>query len=123
VILQGVTVSIGGGELAVIVGKTGSGKSSLVNGMLGECRVWGLDAPLVMSARQISYAPQASFIQSGSLRDNILFGSPFDRERYRKVLWCCALDRDIELLPGGDATQLGEKGVNLSVRIRIGRGS
>ena len=49
-----------------------------------------------------------------SLQDNIVFGSPFDEERYKKVLYQCALDRDISLFKAGDATEVGERGITLS---------
>ena len=62
----------------------------------------------------ISYAPQVPWIQQATLRENILFGSKFQKARYDAVLRCCALEKDIETLPLGDSTEIGEKGVNLS---------
>lgn len=53
---------------------------------------------------------QTSFLLSGSIRDNVLFGSPFDEDRYRAVLWCCALVKDIEAFQDGDLHDVGEKG-------------
>ena len=62
----------------------------------------------------VSYVSQSAWIQNKSLRDNILFGSKFDQERYDKVIFSCALNTDIKLLKSGDLTEIGEKGVNLS---------
>lgn len=62
----------------------------------------------------IAYLQQQAWIQNASLRDNILFGKPFDKERYKKIIEACALKTDLEILPGGDQTEIGEKGINLS---------
>lgn len=62
----------------------------------------------------IAYVSQSAWIQSGSIRENILFGSPMDSERYRDTLERCSLVKDFELLPYGDLTEIGERGVNLS---------
>ena len=72
----------------------------------------------------IGYVPQTPFIMNASLRDNILFGSAFDAGKYevgvvawcevQKVLEACCLKPDIAVLPAGDATEIGEKGINLS---------
>ena len=57
---------------------------------------------------------QQAWIQNMSLRDNILFGRPYDERRYEKVIEACALKQDLDMLPGGDQTEIGEKGINLS---------
>jgi ABC-type multidrug transport system fused ATPase/permease subunit len=62
----------------------------------------------------IAYVPQKAWIQKGTMRDNILFGSTMDTQRYEEALRRCSLIKDIEMLPSGDLTQIGEKGVNLS---------
>lgn len=112
VVLSGVNLEIARGSLNVIVGMTGSGKSTLIMGILGECIQ--TKGSIKLSCSRVSYVSQAAFIQSGSLRENILFGEPFDEDRYSTVLRLCALDKDIETLPDGDMCQIGEKGVNLS---------
>jgi ATP-binding cassette subfamily C (CFTR/MRP) protein 1 len=58
--------------------------------------------------------PQQAWIQNATLKDNIIFGKPFDKLKYEKVLDVCALRPDLEMLPGGDSTEIGEKGINLS---------
>ncbi|KAG6840729.1 hypothetical protein H0H93_004538 [Arthromyces matolae] len=62
----------------------------------------------------VAYAAQESWVLNASIKDNILFGAPFDEDRYNKVLDQCFLTRDLELLPAGDLTEVGEKGLTLS---------
>lgn len=62
----------------------------------------------------IAYCAQSPWIQNASLRDNILFGRPYDKHRFAAVLRACALERDIELFPGGLECEIGERGINLS---------
>ena len=75
------------------------------------CQVYGLP-PAIRG--QVAYVPQSPFIISGTLRDNILFGRPYDAGRYERCLGAPCLDADLRALPGGDATELGDNGVNLS---------
>ena len=112
-VLSNVTLAVQKGTLVVVIGMTGAGKSSLINGLLGESLVSGGDLQMKGMMR-LSYVPQSPFIQSGSLRDNILFGEAFETSRYNAVIYACALHVDIAYLPLGDLTELGEKGVNLS---------
>lgn len=63
---------------------------------------------------QIAYTAQESWIQNNTLRGNILFGKEFDEDRYQKVCHACSLLPDFGILPGGDMTEIGEKGINLS---------
>lgn len=62
----------------------------------------------------ISYVEQSSWIQNMTVRDNILFGETFDIVNYKKTIKACQLERDLNILPGGDLTEIGEKGINLS---------
>lgn len=62
----------------------------------------------------IAYVPQQAWIQNATLMDNILFGKSYDKERYEQIIHACALKSDFEILPGGDQTEIGEKGINLS---------
>lgn len=62
----------------------------------------------------VAYVSQSAWIQTGSIRENILFGSPHDGQRYQQTLEKCSLLKDLELLPYGDLTEIGERGVNLS---------
>jgi len=62
----------------------------------------------------LAYAPQLAFVQNASLRDNILFGKEYDELFYKQVVKICCLESDLDLLPNGDLTEIGEKGINLS---------
>ncbi|XP_006860661.1 PREDICTED: multidrug resistance-associated protein 7 [Chrysochloris asiatica] len=102
------------GFLVGIVGKVGSGKSSLLAAIAGELhRLCGQVAVSGMS-KGFGLATQEPWIQFATIRDNILFGKPFDAQLYRKVLEACALNDDLSILPAGDLTEVGEKGVTLS---------
>ena len=99
------------GELVAVVGAVGSGKSSLALALLGE--VPRVDGTFSTYGR-VAYASQSAWILSGTVRNNILFGMPFDRVRYDRIVRACALDRDFANFPDGDATAIGERGVTLS---------
>ena len=62
----------------------------------------------------IAYVPQQAWMQNASVKDNILFGKEMDDKFYSNVIEACALKSDLEILPGGDSTEIGEKGINLS---------
>uniref|UniRef100_A0A7N9D4W9 ATP-binding cassette sub-family C member 10 n=1 Tax=Macaca fascicularis TaxID=9541 RepID=A0A7N9D4W9_MACFA len=102
------------GMLVGIVGKVGCGKSSLLAAIAGELHrlrgrvaVWGL-------SKGFGLATQEPWIQFATIRDNILFGKTFDAQLYKEVLEACALNDDLSILPAGDQTEVGEKGVTLS---------
>ncbi|EFA04298.2 putative multidrug resistance-associated protein lethal(2)03659-like Protein [Tribolium castaneum] len=122
VCLHNVSLTIEGSQLTAVIGKVGSGKSSLLNAILGE-----LEPCLgkVQVKGSVSYASQEPWLFAGSVRQNILFGHEFDRERYFEVIRACALVRDFQLLPDGDQTIVGEKGASLSggqrARINLAR--
>ncbi|XP_017788164.1 PREDICTED: ATP-binding cassette sub-family C member Sur [Habropoda laboriosa] len=101
------------GQLTLIVGKIGSGKTSLLLGMLGEIQRTAGSIEWSRGSK-IAYVAQKAWLQNATLRDNILFGSPFKLKRYRNVLKACALQPDVDILPGRDLTRIGEKGINLS---------
>uniref|UniRef100_A0A452VCZ7 ABC-type glutathione-S-conjugate transporter n=1 Tax=Ursus maritimus TaxID=29073 RepID=A0A452VCZ7_URSMA len=106
-----VNLDITPGQLVAVVGAVGSGKSSLMSAMLGEMEnVHGH----VTIKGTVAYVPQQSWIQNGTIKNNILFGSEFDEKRYQQILEACALLQDLEVLPGGDLAEIGEKGINLS---------
>mmetsp|Transcript_32309 Transcript_32309/g.111222 ORF Transcript_32309/g.111222 Transcript_32309/m.111222 type:complete len:1482 (-) Transcript_32309:100-4545(-) len=99
------------GDLVAIVGETGSGKSGLFACLLGEASVVAGAVGVVGS---VAYAAQTPWIQNATLRENVLFGAPYDDEKYRDTIFRCALEPDLEQLADGDATAIGEKGLNLS---------
>jgi ABC-type multidrug transport system fused ATPase/permease subunit len=105
--LDGVKFTVPKGSLTVIVGAVGTGKSSLLNGILGEMkRTQGT----VKIAGSVGYCPQQAWIQNSTLKDNILFGLPFDQKKYDEAIKFCALQADIDVLPAKDMTEIGEKG-------------
>ncbi|CAI7863261.1 unnamed protein product [Closterium sp. NIES-53] len=91
----------------------GQGKSSLVSALLGEMPMVSGDSPPIIRGR-VAYVSQVSWIFNATVRDNILFGLPYDKQRYERAVQVSALERDMELLPGGDLTEIGERGVNVS---------
>ncbi|XP_060863090.1 multidrug resistance-associated protein 1-like isoform X2 [Metopolophium dirhodum] len=109
--LSNINLRVSSGQLVAVVGTVGSGKSSLVSSLLGEMdKVSGR----ANTKGSISYVPQQAWIQNKSLKDNILFGQPFNDRAYNKVINACALKTDFQMLPAGDDTEIGEKGINLS---------
>ncbi|KAG1747098.1 ABC protein [Suillus paluster] len=109
--VKNVTMTIQRGHLVAVVGRVGSGKSSLLQGLIGEMRkVSGH----VSFGGRVGYCPQTAWIQNSTLRDNIIFGRPFEEDRYWRVLETACLLPDLQLLPDGDLTEIGEKGINLS---------
>ncbi|MEE6486330.1 hypothetical protein FKM82_014574 [Ascaphus truei] len=110
-VVRNVNLDIKEGHLVAVVGVVGSGKSSLVSAMLGEMdNISGY----INIKGSVAYVPQQAWIQNATLQDNILFGAQLDEVRYQKVLEACALLPDLELLPGKDKSEIGEKGINLS---------
>lgn len=102
------------GELIAVVGGVGCGKSSFINALLGEVQEV---AGKTSVCGKLAYFAQSPFILNASVRDNILFGhvdEPVDEELYQRSLDVCALRHDLKLLPFGDATEIGEKGITLS---------
>ncbi|XP_019618609.1 PREDICTED: multidrug resistance-associated protein 1-like [Branchiostoma belcheri] len=110
-ILKDINLSIPEGALVAVIGQIGSGKSSLLSALLGEMEKTNGRVSVKGSTAYVSQQP---WIQNATLRDNILFDSPMNRCRYDEVLDSCALGPDLEMLSGGDLTEIGEKGINLS---------
>lgn len=111
--LEDITLRVPRGSLVAIVGSVGSGKSSLIQAIIGEMRCTSSTGGAVVNGK-VQYAPQSAWIVNDTLRGNILFGSEYDEERYERTLKVCALERDLAMLPAGDATEVGERGINLS---------
>ncbi|EDV31156.2 uncharacterized protein Dana_GF14689 [Drosophila ananassae] len=109
-VLDNINMSLKRGQLVAVIGPVGSGKSSLVQAILGELPP---EAGSVHVHSRYSYASQEPWLFNASVRDNILFGLPMDKYRYRTVIKKCALERDLELL-NGDGTIVGERGASLS---------
>ena len=123
--LKNINFTVKEGEFVCIIGEVGSGKSSLVQALLNNMIVLNREESNVILNGSISYVPQEAWIQNNTVKNNILFYLPFDSERYYKILDICELNPDLESLIGGDMTEIGEKGINLSggqrARINIAR--
>lgn len=141
--LKNLNVRFPSKELSVISGRTGSGKSLFLASIIGEADQLGghVKVPQAPSFEQrfdykanksdwiidsaIAYVAQIPWIENATIKDNIMFGLPFDSGRYKRVLSCCALEKDLELLPDGELTDIGANGINLSGgqrwRISFGR--
>ncbi|MCJ8739010.1 hypothetical protein PDJAM_G00042380 [Pangasius djambal] len=109
--LKRVSVKVAHGSLVAVVGHVGSGKSSLLSAVLGEMEKKSGNVSVKGS---VAYVPQQAWIQNATLRENIVFGQQTKQSCYQRVLEACALLPDLEILPGGDDTEIGEKGLNLS---------
>ena len=131
-VLEGVTLNFPNKELSVISGKTGSGKSLLLASIIREAeRMRGtVNVPKAPTPSErhddkanksdwilhsaMAFVAQIPFIENATIRDNVLFGLPYDSGRYRRVLAACALEKDLDTFPDGDLTDIGANGVNLS---------
>ncbi|XP_064806656.1 ATP-binding cassette sub-family C member 3 isoform X3 [Oncorhynchus masou masou] len=109
--LHNINLMVPQGSLLAVVGHVGCGKSSLVSALLGEMEK--MEGHISIQG-SVAYVPQQAWIQNATLRDNILFGKAYNEHKYRCCLDACALTQDLEVLPGGDLTEIGEKGINLS---------
>ena len=109
--LQDINMSVQAGSLVAVVGSVGSGKSSLLSALLGEMtRTSGS----VNVHGTTAYVPQQAWIQNSTLEGNITFGKRYNRALYDRVVEACALRPDLDMLPAGDQTEIGERGINLS---------
>ncbi|KAJ7746241.1 multidrug resistance-associated ABC transporter [Mycena metata] len=109
--LKDLKLSVPKGAFVAIVGKVGSGKSSILQAMIGEMR---RTAGTVVFGGSIAYVPQTAWIRNATLRDNVLFGQEEDEEKFRRIIRACSLEHDLEVLPHGEETEIGERGINLS---------
>ena len=136
--LHDINIDFPVGELTVITGPTASGKTALLMSLMGEmtaisdgqqtvANTPGEDGPKIFLPKHpsqydvttglknyISYAAQAPWLEHLTIKDNILFGSPYEEERYNEVIRCCALQPDLDVFEDGDQTEIGARGVSLS---------
>ncbi|KAJ1420288.1 P-loop containing nucleoside triphosphate hydrolase [Sesbania bispinosa] len=109
--LTNVNLEIKWGQKIAVCGPVGAGKSSLLYAILGDIpKISGK----VNVGGTLAYVSQTSWIQSGTVRDNILFGKPMDKTRYENAIRVCALDKDINDFSHGDITEIGQRGINMS---------
>lgn len=109
--LKNINIEFNSGEFSAIVGKVGSGKTSLLLALMKEMSI---TKGKVSKNGTFAYINQEAFLLNDSLKNNILFGKEYNQEKYEKILDICQLRPDIEMLPGGDETEIGENGINLS---------
>ncbi|XP_015425505.1 PREDICTED: ATP-binding cassette sub-family C member 8 isoform X5 [Myotis davidii] len=136
--LSNITIHIPRGQLTMIVGQVGCGKSSLLLATLGEMQkisgavFWNSSLPDSETGEDpsperepaaeadlrkrgpVAYASQKPWLLNATVEENITFESPFNKQRYKMVIEACSLQPDIDILPHGDQTQIGERGINLS---------
>lgn len=105
------TLEVGRNELLAVIGTVGCGKSSLLSALAGDMRV--TDGTVRMGTSR-AFCPQYAWIQNASVRNNILFGKEYDEDWYDAVVDACALTPDLEMLPNGDETEIGERGITVS---------
>lgn len=110
-VLKNINLGVKKGNLTAVVGIVGSGKSSLISALLGEMEKL---SGIVNVDGSLAYVSQVAWIQNATLMDNILFGKPLNKAFYEKIIHACALTADLAMLPAGDQTEIGEKGINLS---------
>ncbi len=127
IILHDINLFVKKGEFICIIGEVGSGKSTLLNAILNnllQINRESKQSELIVNG-SISYTSQVAWIQNTTLRNNILFHKEYEQEKYDKILEISELKPDLEILEGGDQTEIGEKGINLSggqkARISIAR--
>lgn len=126
--LRDLNIAFKKNKLNVIVGATGSGKTSLLLALLGEMNLHEgkvflpgatpsdelIVDKLTGLTESVAYCSQTAWLLNGTIKENILFASPFDKNRYQEVVEACGLKRDFEILSAGDQTEIGEKGITLS---------
>ena len=117
--LRNVSISIKPGQLVCIVGSVGSGKSSLLSCLLGE--IYCSHGSLILSPSSttggppsIAYCDQRAWIINASVKENIMFGKPWDEKRMNDALNAACMNDDLKLLSDGIDTEIGERGINLS---------
>ncbi|KAI0900117.1 abc transporter [Annulohypoxylon nitens] len=109
--LRDLSISFHEKALNIVTGPTGSGKTSLLLSLLGET---SLESGKAACPPDVSYVPQTAWLQNNTIRQNILFFTPYDERRYKQILYACDLIEDISQLPLGDLTHVGEQGSSLS---------
>ncbi|KAG0092364.1 hypothetical protein BGZ93_008357 [Podila epicladia] len=110
-VLHDIDLHIYDGKLAAIIGRVGQGKSSLLSAIVGE--MYKQQGSVTVYG-DLAYVPHQAWIVNATVRDNILFGQEFDKARYDQIIYAAGLLPDLEALPAGDLTEIGERGINLS---------
>ena len=108
-LLSNINMKVKKGSLVAIVGKVGSGKSSLISGLLGEMHKLNESGNINIDGK-IALVPQQAWIQNATVKNNILFNNAYNEDLYKKVLKSCCLLPDLDIMVAGDNTEIGEKG-------------
>jgi ATP-binding cassette, subfamily C (CFTR/MRP), member 1 len=111
IVLKDITLNVPQGSLMMVAGTVASGKSNLLKSILGDLTVRGGSNTETHSR---AYVPQTPWTALGTVRDNIVFGMQYDEKFYNQVIFACALEADMKIMPQGDQTWIGERGGNLS---------
>ncbi|KAF2185036.1 P-loop containing nucleoside triphosphate hydrolase protein [Zopfia rhizophila CBS 207.26] len=109
--MKDLNLTVGRNELVAVIGTVGSGKSSLLAALAGDMRK--THGEVVIGASR-AFCPQYAWIQNSTVKENIIFGKEFKHDWYNKVIDACALRPDLEMLPNGDGTEIGERGITIS---------
>ncbi|XP_008276233.1 ATP-binding cassette sub-family C member 4 [Stegastes partitus] len=109
--LQNISFSLNSNQLVAVIGPVGAGKSSLLSSILGELPA---EKGVLKVSGQLTYAAQQPWVFPGTIRSNILFGKELNPQKYERTIRACALKRDLQLLPDGDQTLIGDRGATLS---------
>ena len=125
-VLKDIDMKVRKGETIAVVGRVGSGKSSLIQALIQNLGlIKTSESSHVAISGSVAYVSQEAWIQNTTIKKNILFGNAEDTDRYREVIRVCQLEADLDILPAGDSTEIGEKGINLSggqkTRVAIAR--
>jgi len=110
-LLSNINMKVKKGSLVAIVGKVGSGKSSLLAGLLNQMHKLNESGRINIDGK-IALVPQQPWIQNATIKNNILFNNAYNEDLYKKVLKSCSLLPDLEIMVAGDNTEIGEKGIN-----------
>ncbi|PNG62095.1 Canalicular multispecific organic anion transporter 2, partial [Tetrabaena socialis] len=109
--LEGISLTATPGSLTMVVGGVGSGKSSLMSALIGHIGRLGGEVEV---GGKIAYVAQTAWVMNDTLQENVLMGSPLDPVRYRAALEVSQLGPDLDILPNGDLTEIGDRGITLS---------
>ncbi|KAK4616029.1 ABC-type transporter cicA [Fulvia fulva] len=110
--IRDIDLNVGRDELVAVIGSVGSGKSSFLAALAGDMRK--TSGSVTFGANRRAFCPQSAWIQNATVKDNITFGRDYNKKWYNDVVDACALRPDLDMLPAGDMTEIGERGITVS---------